>query len=155
MRRLSALSAILIGGAIGGTLDITYAIGFSAMRGVPPMRILQSVASGLLGAPAFNGGVLIAALGFALHFFIAFAAAAIFYLASRAMPILTRYSIIAGLIYGLLIYAVMNLVVLPLSAYPRKVSFPLLVLVTGLFVHMFFIGLPISLAVRRTSLAKA
>lgn len=155
MRRLSALSAILIGGAIGGTLDITYAIGFSAMRGVPPLRILQSVASGLLGAPAFSGGALIAALGFALHFFIAFAAAAIFYLASRAMPILTRYSIIAGLIYGLLIYAVMNLVVLPLSAYPRKVSFPLLVLVTGLFVHMFFIGLPISLAVRRTSPAKA
>jgi uncharacterized membrane protein YagU involved in acid resistance len=155
MRRLSALSAILIGGAIGGTLDITYAIGFSAMRGVPPMRILQSVASGLLGAPAFSGGALIATLGFALHFFIAFAAAAIFYLASRAMPILTRHSITAGLIYGLLTYAVMNLVVLPLSAYPRKVSFPLLVLVTGLFVHMFFIGLPISLAVRRTSPAKA
>jgi len=155
MRRLSPLFAILIGGAIAGTLDITYAIGFSAMRGVPPMRILQSVASGLLGAPAFSGGALIAALGFALHFFIAFAAAAIFYLASRATPILTRHSIIAGLIYGLLIYAMMNLVVLPLSAYPRKVSFPLPVLVTGLFVHMFFIGLPISLAVRRTSLAKA
>ena len=155
MRRLSALSAILIGGAIAGALDITYAIGFSAMRGVPPMRILQSVASGLLGAPAFSGGMLTASLGLALHFFIAFAAAAIFYLASRAMPILSRHSIIAGLIYGLLIYAVMNLVVLPLSAYPRKVSFPLLVLVTGLFVHMFFIGLPISLAVRRTSLAKA
>jgi uncharacterized membrane protein YagU involved in acid resistance len=155
MRRLSALSAILIGGAIGGTLDITYAIGFSAMRGVPPMRILQSVASGLLGAPAFSGGMLTAGLGFALHFFIAFAAAAIFYLASRAMPILTRHSIIAGLIYGLLIYAVMNLVVLPLSAYPRKVSFPLVVLMTGLFVHMFFIGLPISLAVRRASLTKA
>jgi len=39
---------------------------------------------------------------------------------------------------------------LPLSAYPRKVTFPLLVLVTGLLVHMFCIGLPISLAVRRT-----
>jgi uncharacterized membrane protein YagU involved in acid resistance len=155
MRRLSALSAILIGGALAGVLDITYAIGFSAMRGVPPVRILQTVASGLLGAPAFSGGMLTAGLGFALHFFIAFAAAAIFYLASQAMPILARHSIIAGLIYGLLIYAVMNLVVLPLSAYPRKVSFPLVVLVTGLFVHMFFIGLPISLAVRRTSLAKA
>ncbi len=155
MRRLSAFSAILIGGAIAGTLDITYAIGFSALRGVPPIRILQSVASGLLGAPAFQGGVPTAALGLVLHFFIAFSAAAIFYLASKAIPALIRHPIVSGLFYGFLIYAVMNLVVLPLSAYPRKVSFPLLVLLTGLFVHMFFIGLPISLAVRRTLPTKA
>ena len=114
------------------------------------MRILQSVASGLLGKPAFEGGVPIALLGLALHFFIAFSWATLFYLASRVIPALTRHKVIAGLFYGFLIYAVMNLVVLPLSAYPRKVSFPLLVLVTGLLVHMFCIGLPISLAVRRT-----
>ena len=149
MRRLSPFSAILIGGAIAGTLDITYAIGFSAMHGVPPMRILQSVASGLLGKPAFEGGVPIALLGLALHYFIAFSWAAIFYLASKVIPALTRHAVIAGVFYGFLIYAVMNLLVLPLSAYPRKVTFPLLVLVTGLLVHMFCIGLPISLAVRR------
>lgn len=114
------------------------------------MRILQSVASGLLGAPAFEGGVPTAMLGLVLHFFIAFSAAAIFYLASKSIPFLTRHPVVSGLFYGFLIYAVMNLLVLPLSAYPRKVSFPLLVLVTGLLVHMFFIGLPISLAVRRT-----
>ncbi|MBA3651594.1 MAG: hypothetical protein H0W66_08990, partial [Chthoniobacterales bacterium] len=150
MRQLSALAAILIGGGIAGALDITYAVGFSALRGVPPMRILQSVASGLLGAPAFEGGVATAALGLVLHFSIALAWAAIFYLASKAIPFLTRHPVVAGLFYGFLIYAVMNLVVLPLSAFPRKVSFPLLVLVTGLLVHMLCIGLPISLAVRRT-----
>lgn len=155
MRRFTALSAVLIGGAIAGTLDITYAIGFSALRGVPPIRILQSVASGLLGAPAFSGGLPTAALGFVLHFFIAFSAAAIFYLASKRMLVLVRHPILAGLFYGFLIYAVMNLVVLPLSAYPRKVFFPLPVLVTGLFVHMFCIGLPISLAARRTLPNKA
>src|SRR5450432_2197772 len=100
MRRLSALHAILIGGAIAGTLDITYAIGFSALRGVPPIRILQSVASGLLGAPAFNGGLPTAALGLALHFFIALSAAAIFYLASRKIPALIRHPVIGGLFYG-------------------------------------------------------
>ena len=155
MRHLSALSAILIGGAIAGTLDITYAIGFSALRGVSPMCILQSVASGLLGAPAFSGGLATAALGLVLHFCIAFSAAAIFYLASKSIPFLTRHPVVAGLFYGFLIYAVMNLIVLPLSAYPRKVSFPLMVLVTGLLAHMFFIGLPISLAVRRTRPAEA
>lgn len=148
-RQLSALAAILIGGGIGGAIDITYAVGFSAMRGVPPMRILQSVASGLLGAPAFEGGVPVAMLGLLLHFCIALLWATIFYLASRSIPFLTRHPIVAGLFFGFIIYAVMNLVVLPLSAFPRKVSFPLLVLVTGLFVHMVGIGLPISLAVRR------
>ena len=150
MRRLSALSAILIGGAIAGALDITYAIGFSALRGVPPIRILQSVASGLLGAPAFHGGWPTAALGLLLHFCIALLWATIFYFASRAIPFLTRHPVISGLFYGFLIYALMNLVVLPLSAFPRKVTFPLLVLITGILVHMFCIGLPIALAVRRT-----
>ena len=149
MHRPSPLAAILTGGAVAGVLDIIYAIGFSAWRGVPPMRVLQSVASGLLGASAFSGGLPTAALGLFLHFGIAFLWTAIFYLAVRAMPDLIRRPVVAGPIYGLLIYAVMNLAVLPLSAFPRKVTFPPLVLATGLFVHMFFIGLPIALAVRR------
>jgi hypothetical protein len=151
MRRLSGFSAILIGGGIAGVLDITYAIVFSAWRGVPPMRLLQSVASGLLGAPAFQGGTATATLGLFLHFCIALIWAAIFYALSRGIPFLARHPVISGIAYGLLIYGMMNLVVLPLSAFPRKVTFPLLVLATGLFVHMFFIGLPIALAVRRTS----
>ncbi len=150
MRNLSPVSAILIGGTVGGILDITYAVGFSALRGVPPLRLLQSVASGLLGAPAFDGGISTAALGLLLHFCIALLWALIFYLASKVIPFLTRHPVVAGISFGLLIYAVMNLVVLRLSAFPRKVSFPLLVLTTGLLVHMFGIGLPISLAIRRT-----
>lgn len=154
MRRLSALSAILLGGLIAGTLDITYAIVFSAWRGVPATRLLQTVASGLLGSSAFNGGLPTALLGLALHFFIALSAATIFYVASKGLPMLTRHPFAAGILYGLAIYAVMNLVVLPLSAFPRKVTFAPLALVTGLFVHAFFIGLPISLAARRALSAR-
>ena len=149
MRRNPAISAILIGGSIAGACDITYAIVFSGFRGVPALRVLQSVASGLLGAAAFNGGLPTAALGLVLHFFIAFSAAAVFYMASRWFHFLTRQAVISGVLYGLLIYAVMNLVILPLSAFPRKVTFPPLVLATGLLVHMFLIGLPISLVARR------
>ena len=155
MRQLSALSAILIGGAIAGACDITYAITFWAFRGVSATRVLQSVASGLLGAPAFKGGLATAALGLALHFFIAFSAAAIFYLAAKALPVLVDRAVLFGILYGLAIFGVMNLVVLPLSAFPRKVTFPLLATTTGLFVHMFFIGLPIALAVRNSLSAKA
>lgn len=149
MRRPSALAAILIGGAIAGACDITYAVGFWAWRGVPATRVLQSVASGILGAPAFERGLPTAALGLLLHFLIALLWAAIFYALGRAMPSLIRHAVVSGIVYGAFIYAAMNLVILPLSAFPRKVTFPPLVLVTGLFVHMFLIGLPIALASRR------
>ncbi len=149
VRRNSSIFAILVGGSIAGACDITYAIVFSGFRGLPARRVLQSVASGLLGAEAFKGGLPTAALGLFLHFFIALSAAAIFYVASRRVHFLIRQAVISGVLYGLLIFAVMNLVVLPLSAFPRKVTFPPLVLATGLLVHMFLIGLPISLAARR------
>jgi hypothetical protein len=147
--RNQPLLAIIVGGSIAGACDITYAIVFSAFRGVPALRVLQSVASGLLGSAAFKGGMPIGLLGLFLHFLIALTAATIFYLASRRLTFLLRRPIISGVLYGLIIYGVMNLVVLPLSAYPRRVTFPPLVLATGLFVHMFLIGLPIALAARR------
>lgn len=145
-----ALSSIVLGGLVAGAFDITYATVFSYFRsGVPPMRILQSVASGLLGSAAFEGGVPTAALGLALHFGIALVAAAVYVFASRYLPVLVRRPVLAGSVYGIGIYAFMNLVVLPLSRFPRKVSFPLPVLITGLLVHMFLIGVPIALAARR------
>src|SRR5260221_8275092 len=153
MSRISAAKAILMGGAIAGACDTTYAIVFSWMRrGTSPVRILQSVASGLMGKPAFEGGWPTAVLGFVLHFFIAISAAVIFYLASRFLPILTRQAFIAGALYGLAIYAIMYFVVLPLSAVPFKPPFAPLPTIPDLLVHMFLIGLPISLAIRWTAL---
>lgn len=151
MRRNSAMYTMLAGGCIAGAIDITYALVFSGFRGVPATRLLQSVASGLLGSAAYDGGLPTAALGLALHFLIALLAAAIFYAASRQFQLLTRHAVMSGLLFGIAMYAVMNLVVLPLSAFPGKPSFAPLVLATGLFVHMFGFGLPISLAARKAS----
>ncbi len=140
---------ILLGGLIAGALDITYAIVFSSFFGVPPIRILQSVASGLLGPNSFKGGVPSATLGLALHFFIALSAAFIYYAASRKLPLLTDHAVLCGLLYGIAIYVVMNYVVLPLSAAP-KFRHSQLSITTGILVHMFFIGLPIALAARHS-----
>ena len=88
MRRPSAAFAILVGGFIAGLIDITYALGFSALRGVAPTRILQSVASGLLGSPAYQGGAATAALGLVLHFLLMWIIAALFYFASTRLRFL-------------------------------------------------------------------
>jgi uncharacterized membrane protein YagU involved in acid resistance len=146
--RNPAAFAIILGGGLAGAFDITYAIVFSSLRGTPPTRLLQSVASGLLGPAAFTGGVPTAALGLFLHFCIALSWATIFYIAARRFSFLTRRAVIAGILYGILIYAVMNFVVLPLSAIHRQFKFSPLVTGTGVFVHMFCIGLPIALVAR-------
>jgi hypothetical protein len=149
----SALQAIGFAGLLAGVMDITAAFVTAwALRGISPVRVLHSVASGLLGAKAFEGGVPIAILGLALHFLIATTAAAVFYAASRKLAFLTQRAVLSGLAYGVAVYLFMNLVVLPLSAaQPRYTT---LGIVVGLIVHMLCVGLPISLVVRRLS-AKA
>lgn len=150
MRRNPATFAILVGGGIAGALDIAYAIGFSAWRGIPAERLLQLVASGLLGASAYDGGAATALLGLALHFLISLAAAAVFYIvASRYLHGLMRHAVASGVLFGLAVFAVMNFVVLPLSAFPHEVRFTPLATGTNLASHMFLFGVPIALATRR------
>jgi len=146
-KRLTPAQAVLLGSLTVGVLDITYAFVFFGFRGVPPIRILQSIASGLLGRAAFRGGLPTAALGTLLHFLIALAIVATYYVASRRLPILTHRPVPCGVLYGLLVYAFMNLVVLPLSAAASGTpSLP--VLVGGLLIHAFGIGLPSALFAR-------
>jgi hypothetical protein len=147
---LSKAGAVLAGGAVAGAIDITYAIVYSYLRArVAPMTLLQYVASGLVGPGAFKGGTPMAALGLALHFFIAFSAAAIYVAAAQALPVLTHRPLLCGVPYGVLIFAFMNLVVIPLSRTQPRTSISMLTLSTGLLIHMVGIGLPIALAARR------
>ena len=148
-----AARLVVLAGAVGATCDIVYAILYYGWRGIPAERILQTVASGLLGKAAFEGGEPVAALGLACHYAIVIVAAALFYAVARRWAWLRDEPISAGLVYGIAIYAVMNFVVLPLSAYPFTMTFPLLRTATGLLVHMVGVGLPISLVTRRAHLA--
>lgn len=146
------LRAILFGGLIAGTLDISYAcINSYVQRGTPPLRILQSVASGVLGARAFIGGWKAGAIGLAFHFLIALTAAAIYVLLSRWVRLMVTQAVISGLLFGLAVYLFMNFVVLPRSAIPFKISFAWANLIGGLLIHMFGIGLPIALIARSYS----
>lgn len=145
------LKAVLLGGLAAGILDITYAIVVSRLlRGTSAMTVLQSVASGLLGQDAYDGGAATAALGLFLHFIIAFSAAAAYVLASRKLPSLIQRPYLWGALYGMAFYLFMNFVVLPLSAFPHKLSFPPLVLARGLAGHIVCVGLPIALAAAST-----
>lgn len=143
--------AILAGGAIAATFDMVYAIVFSSMRGVSATRVMQSVASGLLGQRAYDGGMSTALLGVALHYAMALLIAAIFYLASRRLGFMTRRAVVSGLLFGISVYLVMNFVVIPLSAFPTKLVFTPERIAINVIAHMLLFGLPIALVTRAVS----
>jgi len=151
MRR--AFRAIATTGLIVGAMDITSALIMAVTRGSTATRLLQFVASGVLGRNAFDGGLATAALGLALHFIVALAVVAVFAIARLRMASLREHPFVSGICYGLLVYAVMNLVVLPLSAAkPRYALVPDLIQIA---IHMFIIGLPTALLLRCFSRASA
>lgn len=141
--------AILTGGLVVGVLDGLDAVIFFGLRGVSPSRVFQAIASGLLGRAAFAGGLPTALLGVLLHFTIATSIVAVYFAASRKITILTRQPIASGMAYGVIAYLVMNHVVIPLSAVAPGGPKPVAVVVNGLLIHMFGVGIPAALASRR------
>jgi hypothetical protein len=141
--------AILGAGALAGGLDLGWALAEAALRGAPPGRVPRAIASGLLGRAAFEGGAEVVVLGVALQFVIATGAAAVYRAASRFVPLLLERPALAGAAFGVAVYGVMHLVVLPLSAIPWRVSFAPGRLASGLAAHVLCVGLPIAFTVRR------
>jgi len=142
--------ALLFGALTVGTLDLLDALIFFTARGAQPIRIVQAIASGLLGPAAFQGGLRTAILGVCLHYFIAFSIVATFILASWRWPDLRRRPFLWGPVYGVGVYLVMNLIVVPLSAaIPGHKT--LVVIVNGLLIHIFGVGLPSALFARAGS----
>ena len=142
-RQQNGALAILVGGLIAGTLDLTQACILFGWD------IPFAIAAGLLGRQALHGGAGTYILGVLLHYFIASSAAATYYAASRRLRFLTEYPLICGLFFGAAVEEVMNLVVLPLSALHTRGPYELKDLLLGLGVHMVVVGLPIAYSVRR------
>jgi uncharacterized membrane protein YagU involved in acid resistance len=121
--------------------------------GTGPALILRTIASGVLGPEAFRLGAWTTALGAALHFFIAQCAAWVFYLVNRWLGVLTRRPLSCGAAFGVAMYLVMHLVVLPLSRVRPRVP-PIQDVIGELFSHVFLFGIVIALAVARATTAE-
>jgi Na+/alanine symporter len=143
VQKPNALLAILAGGLLAGSLDLGSAF-ITYGAGVP-----RAIAGGLLGPAALHGGSGVYVLGILLQFFIATSAAAVYYLASRKLAFLKDHPFVCGPFYGIAVFLVMNLIVLPLSALHFRGPFQLAGLIQGLVVHMILIGLPISFSIRQ------
>jgi hypothetical protein len=147
-----ARRAIGWAGLVAGSLDITAAAVLNILSGKTVVHLFQAIAGGLLGKSSFQGGLATALLGAFFHFLIAFTAAAVFYAASCKFKFLVGHAIPSGLLYGITVYIFMYYVVLPMSAYHVKIALPPMAhLARDVCIHMFLVGLPIALIVRKYS----
>lgn len=111
--RRSALAAILWGGFVAGTVDVGAA---SLISGYSPIVILKYIAGGVLGRASLAGGMGNAALGLVLQWAMSILIAAIFVLALRGRITRPHLWTVWGIVYGVVVFAVMNYAVVPLSA---------------------------------------
>jgi hypothetical protein len=150
-RKIGSFVTILWIGLFAGTLDITDNLIFNQLRGITPTMVFRYIASGLIGVKAAQaGGLTSVVLGVAIHYTIALTWTGVFYAASRRLAILSRRPVLSGLVYGGAIYLFMNFIILPLFAVPHpRSAITLASRINGVLALLLFIGLPISLLVRR------
>ena len=145
MKLVKVIGAVSL---LAGTLDILAAVIQTLVLGGSPVKMLQYIASGVFGAESFSGGSSFAAMGLAFHYVIALIWTSIFFLLYPKIKILAKTWVLSGLFWGLLIWGIMNLVVLPLSNVPQspwntpRAIIALLILIVAM-------GLPISYLAHR------
>jgi uncharacterized membrane protein YagU involved in acid resistance len=144
-----SLLTIAWAGLVAGTLDaIATVVMFLSAGGKSPIRVFQFIASGIFGKDAFVDGSLMAVWGVVIHFTIALMFAAFFFFIYPQIYRFISRPVAIGLLYGLLIWVVMNRIVLPFSNAPA-LPFDPTKAVIELLVLMILVGLPISLIVHK------
>lgn len=141
--------AALKAGLIAGLLDISAAfIQYYLRTGKNPLTVLKFIASGVFGRRALTGGPEMTGWGLVFHFGIALAFAALYFWLAARWPTLRKTWILSGFVYGLFVWAVMNLVVVPLSRTPElPFSWPGALI--GMAILIGCIGLPIAYGAKR------
>jgi len=142
----TTIKQLLLITAVAGTLDILAAILVYAviMDKTTAERILQSIAEGAFGKQAFAGGWEMAAAGLIFHYLIAFVFSCFYFLLFAQIHFLRKQAIVSGIFYGMVIWAVMNLLVLPLSK-ANVPAFNWVSVTRAAIILIICVGIPISI----------
>jgi hypothetical protein len=146
----SKTKTILFAALLAGTLDILAAILVYdiIMQRVTAIQILDGIAAGLFGKTVSGNETDMAIMGLLLHYFIAFCFAAAYFFAFPKISFLKKNAVISGLLYGIIVWVIMNRIVVPLSqASHGPFAWP--AFLRGVTILMLCIGLPISIITAR------
>ena len=131
-------------GLIAGTLDILAAsIYFFIKTGNNPSVILKYISSAIFGKAAFDGGNIMVITGLILHYLIAFIFTIFFFLVFSRIKGLSKNNILAGILYGIFIWVIMNLIVIPLSNIPNR-PINIVNAIINLIILIVCVGIPVS-----------
>ncbi len=143
-----AIKIIFLAGFIAGSLDILSAfIDHYIQSGKGPEGVLKFIASGVFGQEAFSDGDKMIFFGLLFHFIIAFCFTIFFYWLYQRVPFLQHNVFVTAILYGLFIWVVMSLIVVPLSN-TNKYPFHSVNAIKSLLILICMIGLPLSLVMK-------
>jgi len=136
--------AVILAGLVTGAVDILAAFASYTQQGATVDGILKYIASGVAGPSAMQGGAGMVALGLFCHFALTTGMAAVYLVAALKLPMLAVRPWLWGTVYGVLTWAAMVYVIVPLSGVPGwklPQGWPI---VSGLLSHIFYVGVPIA-----------
>lgn len=142
-------SAALLAFALAGA-DLIFACTYwHQLYAVPWSRLVQNIASGLLGKRSFAGGAHTVVLGVLLQYAMMSIMVGAYYALSTRLRVLRERPWLCGLLYGVSLYVAMNFVVVPLSAAAKGPVVPSWIV--GSIVAHLMIGLAIAHGARWAS----
>ncbi len=142
----TGLKTIASAALLVGTLDLISALLLTLLRGGTFLKLSQYIASGVFGDDAFQGGTPMAVAGVFFHYIIATGWTVLFFTLYPAMKSYLKHPLFIAVAYGIFIWVVMNLVVLPLSNIPEspfnfgRALIAMLVLIVAIGLPLAFIG---------------
>jgi len=142
------IRAALIAGLAAAVIEMVFVLPIQAMLGHAPMLVFQSIASGVSGMAAYSGGLGSALAGVGWHMLISLVSAGCYVVAATRLPFLYARPLLGGILCGVVAYAVMNWIVLPLSALGYTPTTKPLMMLLSFSIHLIGFGIPIAYVAR-------
>lgn len=130
---------------IAGTLDIFLAFLESyLLNNIKPEVVLKFITSGLIGVKAFEPNKLFVMLGLVLHYAITTIVTLIYIKTNTFNQFKTKNKYLSGIIYGLCVWLIMNIIVMPLSNTPA-LNRSMVEIALSIIIQIVAVGFPIAL----------
>ena len=141
-----SVKQILTVAFIAGTLDGASAV--IILANFKFAATFKYIASAVFGKAAYSGGTEMILAGIFFHYLIAFSFTLFYAFAATKVRFLSANKVVSGILYGLFVWAIMNLIVVPATRIPGS-DFNLQRALVNAVILVFCIGLPISLLISR------
>jgi uncharacterized membrane protein YagU involved in acid resistance len=148
-RSAASFKTIFWSGLVAGILDgIAAIIVLHIWFKLTPGQVMQWIASGIYGASAFAGGSATVLAGIFFHFIVAYVLAVFYFLVFPKVNLLKKRSVLSGLIFGIGIFLVMNIIVIPASNIQPS-PFDLGLASVSIIWHIVLVGIPIAVITKK------